>query len=52
MTDNTLTVNDLYLMIGQREVEKYQLNWKIGQLQQDVAQLKKERDGDPDPAQT
>lgn len=47
--NESLTVNDLYLMIGHREVEKYQLNLKVVQLQREIVELKKERDGDPDP---
>lgn len=42
--DDKLDLNDLYLMIGQREVEKYKLRWQLGQLEEQVKQLTKERD--------
>ncbi len=41
--DGKLDLNDLYLMIGQREVDKYQLKWQVKQLQQQVHALTTEQ---------
>lgn len=38
------TVNDFCLMIGQREVEKYQLHCKINLLKKENDELRQERD--------
>ena len=41
--DGKIDISDLYLMIGQREVEKYQLTWQVNQLQQQLKKIATER---------
>ena len=41
--NNKIDISDLYLMIGQREVEKYQLTWQVKQLQQQLHALTTQR---------